>query len=670
MQSTKLSSIASTMRSFIRRYSYGPASVPTPTPLLISYLETSFSASVYSRNRAIDKEIKSGSLNSAQKLFDEMPIRDVVTWNLLVSGFGRYGHAERALWHYSQMVSSGIRESASTFSSVLSICSDSGFYEEGMQVHCRVIVLGFSMNVFIGSSLVDLYTQMGFVVIALKLFNDLPHRNLAAWNLVLRGLCELGRSDKLLGYYGDMKLDSVEPNGLTFCYLIRGCVNERLLDEGKKFHCCALKLGWLKSNLFVLNALVDFYSACGCLDGARKSFDVIPAEDVISWNSIVSVYAENLFPLYALEMYTRMQLWGKRPSVRSFLGFLGLSSRTQNLILGRQIHGCILKLGFNCGSVHIQSALIYMYGKCGEIDSSVSVFEGIPERSHECCNSLMTSLLHCGIIDDVVEMFGLMHDEGIEFDEVSLSTTLKALSVSTSGSLFNCTSLHCCAIKSGFESDIAVSCSLIDAYSKSGHFRLSQRIFEKLSSPNVICFTSIINGYAWNGMGRECLQMLDTMIQKGLKPDKVTFLSVLTGCNHSGLFEEGKLVFDSMKFVYGIDPEQQHYSCLVDLLGRAGLLDEAEELLEQAPTKCDSAMWSSLLRSCRDHKNEKVGRKAATILMELEPDNYATWIHASKFYSEIGDFETSLQIRELAMFRKMRKEIGCSLIEAVQLCPG
>lgn len=304
-----------------------------------------------------------------------------------------------------------------------------------------------------------------------------------------------------------------------------------------------------------------------------------------------------------------------------------------------------------------------MYGKCGEIDNSVSLFESVPARSLGCCNSLMTSLLYCGIIEDVVEMFGLMLDEGIGFDEVSLSTTLKALSVSISGSLASCTLVHCCAIKSGFESEIAVSCSLIDADSKSGHVTLSQQVFEKLSSPNVICFTAIINGYARNGMARKCFELLDIMIQRGLKLDKVTFLAVLIGCDHAGLVEEGKMVFDSMKSIHGIKPERQHYSCLVDLLGRAGLLDEAEELIKQAPVKGASVMWSSLLHSCRVHKNETVGHRAAKILMELEPENHAAWFQASKFYSEIGDFEMSIQVREIAMAKKMRKEIGYSLIE-------
>ncbi|KAA8533159.1 hypothetical protein F0562_033308 [Nyssa sinensis] len=552
--------------------------------------------------------------DSALQLFDEMPIRDVITWNLLISGHGRYGFPDRALYLYSQMVSHGTKETSSTFSSVLGICTAAGFHQAGIQVHCRVILFGFSMNIFVRSSLVDLYIHMGLVDIALGLFNDFPERNLAMWNLVLCGFCELGRSNELLRSYTNMKMEGIKPNGLTLCYLIRGCGNERFLDGGNQLHCYTIKFGWSESNIFVANALVDFYSACGSVTDARKSFEVIPARDVISWNSVVSVYAENGFSLDALEIFTSMQLWGKRPSIRSFVGFLNLSSGTKNVILGKQVHCYILKLGFDSGSVHVQSALIDMYGKCGDMDTSVSVFEGVPRRTLECCNSLMTSLLHCGVVEDAVEMFGLMVDEGIGFDEVSLSTTLKSLSVSASGSLASCRLVHCFVVKSGFESDVVVSCSLIDAYSRSGHVELSRQVFEEFPLPNVVCFTSIINGYARNGKGKEGLEMLEAMIQKCLKPDNVTFLCVLAGCNHSGLVEEGKLVFNSMKTLHGIYPDRQHYSCMVDLLGRAGFLDEAEELLIQAPVKDDPVMWSSLLRSCRVHINEEVGRRVAKIL--------------------------------------------------------
>ncbi|XP_075483929.1 pentatricopeptide repeat-containing protein At3g13880-like [Primulina tabacum] len=618
---------------------------------------------IYSNNRIITDLLKSGSLHIAFKMFDEMRERDVITWNIMISGYYRFGFSKESLVLYKRMVGSGMVENSSTFSTVLSLCSSKRLYGEGPVVHCRVIVLGFSLNLYIGSALVDLYLKMGRSDTALRLFGSLPERNLATWNVVLRGVCDTGRSKELLRLYDEMKLDNVEPNGLTFCYLIRGCGYERFLDEGMQLHCLVIKNGMVNSNLFIANSLVDFYSACGSFIDAWKSFKCIPPEDVISWNSMVSVCAGNGYSIDAIEIFQQMQRFGKKPSVSSFLQFLKLSSATKSTMLGKQIHGSVLKL--NLDSKLVQSSLIDMYGKCGDIESSVAIFESVPERTLECCNCLMSSLLRFGLTEDVIELFGLMVDEKIGYDEASLSTTLKALSISTFASAASFGLLHCCSIKSGFEYDITVSCSLIDAYSRLGGVKFSRQVFNQITSPNVICFTSIISALARNGFGFECLEMFDTMIQNGLKPDKVTFLSVLTGCSYSGLVDEGRSVFHAMKTRCGLHPERQHYSCMVDLLGRAGFVNEAEKLLKDTPWQVDAIIWSSILRSCTIHHNEQAGKRAAKILIDLEPEDPALWLQASNFYYEIGDFETSKEFREVAVARKMRKDIGQSYIEVL-----
>ncbi|KAM6589317.1 hypothetical protein CsatA_011922 [Cannabis sativa] len=647
--------------------------VPKSSSLsLESYCQVNDNDRVYSKNRAIDSFIKVGDFDSALQVFDETPLYDVVSYNLIISGYRRCGLLKESFGFYNEMVSRGIRESESTFSSVLNVCSDAGFYAQGIQVHCRVVLMGFGLNLFVGSSLINLYMQMGQENLALEMFDELPERNLETWNLVLRGLCEVGRVEKLLELYFRMKWDGVQCNGVTFSYLIRGCCcftnGGSFEEEGRQLHCDAIKLGWVEMNVFVANALVDLYSACENLNDARKAFEDIPLKDVISWNSMVWVYANSGLLVDSVKVFSGMQFWGNRPSIRSLVGLLNFASGTRNIGFGKQIHSYAMKMGFDSGSAHIQSALINMYGKCGDIERSVAIYENVEGRTLECCNSLMTSLMHCGCIGDVVEMFGLMVDEGIGIDEVTLSTSLKALSVSALTSLASLKMVHCYAVKLGLESDLAVSCSLIDAYSKCGRIDHSRMVFEQLQTPSTICFTSIINGYAQNGMGSEALKFFQAMIHKGLKPDKVTFLCALAGCNHSGLVKEGKILFDSMKTSYGICPDRQHYSCMVDLLGRAGLLDEAEKLLIKAKGNEDTMMWSSFLRSCRVHKNEKMGRRAAKVLMELEPENPAICLQVSNFYSEVGEFSTSMEIRELAMARKVTREIGHSLIETSNHC--
>ncbi|KAL8157083.1 pentatricopeptide repeat-containing protein At3g13880 [Apium graveolens] len=665
MKSKKIVNLSRAITTFA--WKNNPMTIPQTSLQLDTYIQPNERDTIYSYNKEIDFQVKFGSLSHAHRLFDEMRVRDVVTWNTMISGYNKRGFYEEALLLYRDMVFEGCCESSSTFSSVLSVCCNAGWYRQGLEIYSRAIVLGFSLNVYVCSAVIDIYMRMGLFDVGMRLFSGLHERSLGVWNLVLRGCCDSGRIDELFGVFGSMTKEGVKGNALTFCYIIRGCGNEEFVEEGRQLHCYVVKNGWCEVNIFVMNALVDFYSACGYLNDAEKAFEVILPEDVISWNSMVSAYANDGFSFEAFEHFSKMQFCGKKPSVRSFVGLLTLCREEKNLILGNQIHCSVIKTGSDFSSAYVQSALIDMYGKCGEIESSVSIFQGDPEISLESCNSMMTSLLQCNIVEDVVEdvveFFAMMLSQGIRFDEVSVSTTLKALSISSCASLMGCTMLHCCVIKSGFVSESAVSCSLIDAYSRSGHVEHSHQIFIELPSVNVILFTSIINAYARNGMGMQGLEMLKEMTQKGVKPDKVTFLCVLNGCNHSGLVEEGKMVFDLMKTVHGIHPDQKHYSCMVDLFGRAGLLEDAEELLKQAPIKDDSVLWSSLLRSCRIYRNEDVGRRVTNILMDLEPEDPEIWLQASNFYSEIGEFETSSHIREVAVARKMRMDIGNSLIE-------
>ncbi|CAI9756108.1 unnamed protein product [Fraxinus pennsylvanica] len=225
----------------------------------------------------------------------------------------------------------------------------------------------------------------------------------------------------------------------------------------------------------------------------------------------------------------------------------------------------------------------------------------------------MTSLLRCGLINDVIELFGLMIDVRIGYDEVSLSSTLKALAVSAFASCTSCMLLHCHALKSRFESDNAVSCSLIDAYSRSGEVKFYRQVFNQLSLPNAICFTSIISALARNGI--------------------------------------------RMEWEWNV---WRHYSCKIDLMGHVGLLHEAEQLLKEASRDRKSAICISMLRSCRIHQNEQVGNRAAATLMNLDPDDPAAWLQASSFYSEIGDFDSATRFREVAVATKIRRDIGHS----------
>ncbi|OAY82666.1 Pentatricopeptide repeat-containing protein [Ananas comosus] len=597
---------------------------------------SSSSSSLHSNNLRINLLLRSGRVDAALHLFDEMARRDAVSWNSMISGYVCHGSSERALALYQRMVTSGVKETTYTFSSILGACSGR---HDGPQLHRRALALGFHSNLFVGSALVHFYMRAGSPDLALLLFRELPHRSTATCNAVLRGLSDLSLSDlgfteELIHLFREMRWRSIEPDDLSFSYLLKGlccccCSSEKQLDQGKQLHCHIVKAGWAVTNIFVSNALVDFYSSAGDLIGARRSFDSMRTEDVISWNSMVSVCADNGHLMDALDYFHRMLWYGSRPSVRSLVRLLNSCSRIGNCHLGAQIHNTARKIGFFPSSVHVQSALIDMYGKCRDFDSALFLFNETPELNLECCNAMIVSALHCNVLDAAVEVFGVMVAEGVRPDNVTLSATIKAASSAASPSFLSCQILHSCAVKSGLEKDEAVSCSLMDAYARSGCITFSCLIFERLENPNVVCFTTLISAYGRNGMGREAVALLDTMISNGLKPDDVTFLCALNGCYRTGLVEEGRLVLESMRAVHGIEPDRRHYACMVNLLGRAGLLKEAMELMEEPSLRGHSKAWSSLLQNCRVHGDEEMGRIAAEALIGVESTDAAAHLQIS-----------------------------------------
>jgi len=588
-----------------------------------------------------------------------MAVRDVISLNRMITGFIRDGLGDRARAVYRWMVASGFRETPHTFAAILGACNSC----EGMQLHGRVLALGLCSNPFTGSALVNLYMRIGMPCAALLLYDETALRSTVMSNVVLGGLCNLKLTEDLLCSLLDMRRQGLELNDLSYCYAMRGCyLDEEWLEQGRQLHGVVLKAGWVPSNIFLSNSLVDLYSATGDLVDAKNSLDDIPSEDVISWNSIVSVYASKGRMKDATD-YLRQMLWhGKLPSVRSFVGLFALSGQTGDLQFGVQMHGVALKLGFSWSSVHVQTALIDMYGKCWSFDCSLAIFNEIPNLALECYNSTITSSIRCKVFDSALEVLHCMIVEGIVPDNVTLSATMKAISLSASSSLISCKMLHSWVFKLGFETDMALCSSLISAYARAGQMNSSHLIFESLQYPNVICFTSIISACARYGDGAQAVELFNKMVSRGLKPDDVTFLCAIAGCDQAGLFEEGRLVMELMRASRELDPDERHFACIVNLLSRDGFVEEAMKMMEHSPLRHYTKAWSSLLQSCRAHGENVLGKRAANMLIDVGQKDPATNLQVSKYFYEIGDNENASRVKAMASGQEV-KESGHSSVE-------
>jgi pentatricopeptide repeat protein len=587
---------------------------------------------------------------------------DVISLNRMITGFIRDGTSNRALVVYKWMVASGLRETPHTFSAVLGACNSC----EGLQLHGRVLALGLRSNPFVMSALVNLYMRVETPCAALLLYDEMPLQSTAMSNAVLGGLCNLKLAEDLFRSLLDMRRRGLELNGLSYCYAMKACYqDEDWLEQGRQLHGVVLKAGWVPSNIFLSNSLVDLYAATGDLVDAKSSLDDIPSEDVISWNSIVSVCASKGRTKEATG-YLRQMLWhGKTPSVRSFVGLFALSGQTGHLQVGVQMHGIALKLGFSWSSAHVQTALISMYGNCCHFDCCLAIFNETPSLALECYNAMITSSIGCKVFHSALEVLYCMVVEGVMPDNVTLSATMKAISLSASPSLISCQMLHSWVFKLGFEADMVVCSSLISAYARAGQVHSSRSVFESLRSPNVVCFTSMISACARHGDGAKGVELLREMVCRGLKPDDVTFLCAITGCDQAGLIEEGRLVFEFMRATRELGPDERHLACMVNLLGRDGFVEEAMKVMmeQHSPLRHYTKAWSSLVQSCKAHGEDALGRRAADTLVDMGREDAATSLQVSRYFYEIGDGENVSRIKGMASGQRVKEISGRSSVE-------
>ncbi|KAI9192371.1 hypothetical protein LWI28_021901 [Acer negundo] len=383
---------------------------------------------------------------------------------------------------------------------------------------------------------------------------------------------------------------------------------------------------------------------------------------------------------------------GLRPDNYSVVSALSACSRTKYLMGGQIVHGMILR--FRLGSEPIVgNALIDMYCRNGNVEDAQMVFELMESKDIASWTSLLNGFLMWNdfksarrVFDEMpernsipwtamitgyvkgkspvqgLEMFKRMKAEGK--DQVTVVTVVSVLSgCADIGALDLGRSVHCYINKCNLGMDVTVNNALMDMYSKSGCLDMALKIFYEMRKRDVFCWTTLISGYAFHGRGYNALEVINDMLDSGITPNEVTFVSVLSACSHAGMLVEGQKLFNRMVQFYGLKPKIEHYGCMVDLLGRAGLLEIAKDFIEQMPINPDVDIWRSLLSACLVHGNLNLAELAGKMVIELEPDDDGVYILLWNIYLTANRQEDALRIRKLIRNRKIKKKPGCSWVE-------
>ncbi|KAF8380303.1 hypothetical protein HHK36_027785 [Tetracentron sinense] len=683
----------------MNKLNYRPLHLSIKTCMQHNYIEqfhslvnsTALVSSNFASNRLLDEFSKSGRVDEARRLFDQMPERDEFTWNTmiaayansgrliearklfdvtpnrssiawsaLISGYSRHGCGTEALDLFWQMRFEGQKPTQYTLGSVLRACSIFTLLQRGEQIHGHAIKTQFDANVFVVTGLVDMYAKCKRILVAEHLFKTTPdRRNHVLWTAMVTGYSQNGDGFRAIECFRDMQAEGVGSNQFTFPSILTACAAVSGYEFGIQVHVCIIRSGF-GVNIFVESALVDMYAKCGDLNSARRVLEGMEVKDVVSWNSLIVGCVRLGCEEEALSLFKKMHAGDMKIDDFTYPSVLNSFANVKDVENAKSVHCLIVKNGFEAYK-HVSNALVDMYAKRGNLDCAFKVFYNMADKDVVTWTSLVTGYAHHGSHEEAVKMFCDMRMAGIDPDQFVIASILSACAELTILELGR--QVQANFVRSGLRSSLSVDNSLVTMYAKCGCLDDARQVFDLMPSRDVVTWTALIIGYAQNGRGKDSLQFYDQMIMSGMRPDFVTFIGLLFACSHAGLVEDGCRYFDSMDKVYGIAPGPEHYACMIDLLGRAGKIEEAKKLLNQMNVKPDATVWKALLAACRIHGDLELGERAAKNLFELEPTNAMPYVLLSNIYSAAGRWEDAAKIRRLMKAKGVSKEPGCSWIE-------
>ncbi|XP_042036986.1 pentatricopeptide repeat-containing protein At3g26540-like [Salvia splendens] len=601
---------------------------------------------VFLLNRAIESYGRCHCVNDAEELFDEMPSRDGGSWNAMLTAYSRNGKAEEALDLFAVMIGEGVSASEVTFANVLASCGSELDVWLSRQVHSLVVKYGFSGNVILESSIVDVYGKCGAMIDARRMFDEIVYPNVVSWNVIVRRYLEFGEGSEAVRMFSRMLELNVKPMNYTVSNAILACSSFGGLREGVQIHgfCCKINM---ERDGVVSNTLIDMYAKCGDLESARTIFDLPCSKNVISYTSMVSACAISGRMSEARELfdempertviswnvmmagYTRTSDWEKaleflilmRRSTRDVdhvtLGlFLNICAAIPDMNLGKQVHGYAYRHGF-CSNVFVGNALLDMYGKCGNLTGARNCFYTMSHSRDEVSwNVLLTSFARRGMSEQAMLVFSEMLGEARP-SKFTFGTMLAACA--NIFALDTGKQIHAFMIRHGYVLDIVMTGALVDMYSKCRSIAYATRVFDTASRKDVILVNSMILGCLHNGMSGRVFELLDAMEEEGVRPDHNTFRGALRACVCDGRVELGAKLFESMSENYYLLPHLEDYESMIELYGENGLMDELEAFVKKLPFEPTAAMLIKVFDFSRKYKWLKLGEWAADRLNDLNP---------------------------------------------------
>ncbi|XP_022964665.1 pentatricopeptide repeat-containing protein At2g29760, chloroplastic [Cucurbita moschata] len=562
------------------------------------------------------------------------------------------------------------------------------------QVHAQMLRTGLFFDPFSASKLIaaSALKSSSTLEYARDVFDQIPHPNLYTWNTLIRAYAS--SADPFQSFVIFLALlDECDdlPNNFTFPFVIKAASELKASRVGRAVHGMAIKLS-LGMDQYILNSLVRFYGACGDLNMAERLFEGISCKDVVSWNSMISAFAQGNCPEDALELFLKMEGANVMPNSVTMVGVLSACAKKLDLEFGRWVCSYIERKEISV-DLTLCNAMLDMYTKCGSIGDAEKLFDEMPERDVFSWTTMLDGYAKMGDFNAARKVFDEMPVKEIAawnalisayerngkpkealatFNELQLSKIAKPDEVTLVSSLSACAQLgaidlggwiHVYIKREGINLNGHLITSLIDMYAKCGALEKALEVFYAVEEKDVYVWSAMIAGLGMHGRGKAAIELFFKMQEAKVKPNDVTFTNLLCACSHAGLVDEGRALFHEMEPVYGVVPGTKHYACMVDILGRAGFLEEAMELINEMPTTPSASVWGALLGACSLHMNVELAELASDQLLKLEPRNHGAIILLSNVYAKTGRWDKVSELRKLMRDSELKKEPGCSSVE-------
>ncbi|GKV22081.1 hypothetical protein SLEP1_g31980 [Rubroshorea leprosula] len=512
----------------------------------------------YLLNLILKRTIRFGNTNYANLIFNHTEQPNIFLWNTMIRGFVSNDCFREAVGLYISMRKEGFLPDNFTYPFVLKACARLSDFHLGVRIHSLVVKCGYDWDEFVNTSLLTLYAKCGYLGDAMKVFDDIPDRNIVSWTAIISGCIDASQHREAIDLFRRLLEMGVRPDGFSLNRVLSACTLLGDLSTGEWIDRYIRESG-MAGNLFVATSLVDMYAKCGNMEKARQIFNGLLEKDIVSWSTMIQGYASNGHPREALDLFFQMLRENLAPDCYSMVGVLSSCAKLGALELGDWSSKLMRKDEFLSNPV-LGTALIDMYAKCGSVAQAWEVFKGMKEKDRIVWNAAITGL------------------------------------------------------------------------AMSGHVKVAFALFGQVE-------------------------------KSGIQPDGNTFMGLLCGCTHAGLVDEGRRYFRSISSVFSLTPTIEHYGCMVDLLGRAGLLNEAQQLIKSMPMEPNSIVWGALLGGCRLHKDTQLAEHVLKKLIDLEPWNSGNYVLLSNIYSASHKWDDAAKVRSIMNDKRIKKVPGCSWIE-------